>query len=168
MAEITNALIMRKRMELGLLAVGSGRQDDSGWHALPADLKAMVVARRIEDALEMAERVTKDKFFTDDGPESLRQLCAALSDLLNLKLTDKSAYDAAVQFVEPVLVKLRTFLGKVMGWEKRNPDDNVARMCMQLEKLLSSKNIPPPLSRMRARELPFADSRAFRQPRQID
>ena len=127
----------------------------NNWKGVPDDLKAMIVLSGIEDALRTAEQTFSNGFFTDDGPRALRLLCEALKTLSSLQLTDKNASQISVSWFQQVVEKLRAFLGRVRGWSRRQPDDHVALMCIELEDLLKEgiRSLPPPLDRRKDQQL---------------
>ena len=131
-----------------VLTVTAPAATGSGWKELPPEVKALIVFQRVKEALARADAMIVQRFYTQEGPSALRAFFAALTDLGNLKLTDKEAYKLAVQKFSDLVDTLRSILGKVGGWNRGNGDDHVYVMCMKLEELLQDvKAAPPPLSR---------------------
>lgn len=122
------------------------------WNALSGDVMAIIVFKRVEDALKKADVLLYLQFFNQDGPMVLRELCAALGDLMSLKLTNKMSREFATVRFQEVLSRLESLTFRINGWRRRNPDDNVARMCSDLEALLDESreaSRPPVMSRQR-------------------
>ena len=128
------------------------RQDQNhpGLSDMPDEVVAMIIMNSVNETLQAAEQSLQGQFFAEDGPAALRALCAALSDLASLKLTNKAAYEVAASLFGRVVDRLRAFLGRVTGWNKRSPNEHVALMCRDIEELLDVERVvPPPLSRVR-------------------
>ena len=125
-------------------------QDQPEWSDMPDEVVAMIVINAVNETLQAAEQLLQSQFFLEDGPAALRSLCAALSDLASLKLTNKAAYEVAASLFGHVVDRLRAFLGRVTGWNERTPNEHVALMCRDIEELLDvERAVPPPLSRVR-------------------
>ena len=123
---------------------------------LPNDVVAFLLFKNAEDALAQAQETLTNGFFTQDGPKALRLLCSALSELTNIKLTNKFTYKIATTRFDAIIKLLREFLGKVTGWQQnREKNENVAQMCTVLESLLAAAKAPA-LSRQRAERRPLA------------
>jgi hypothetical protein len=126
-------------------------QDQPGLSDLPDEVVAMIIINSVNETLQAAEQSLQSLFFAEDGPAALRALCAALFDLASLKLTNKAAYNVAASLFGRVVDRLRAFLGRVAGWNKRSPNEHVALMCRDIEELLDVERIvPPPLSLYKA------------------
>jgi len=151
--------------------LSSGKLSISSWSDVPLDAIEIIVLKAVEDAIEFANETMHRGFFGVDGPKALRDLCSALSDLKSLGLTDSETHDVVLSNrlkYREIIEILREFLGRVKGWERRNPNDQVTKMCQELENLLLNEEnepdqeqiAPPLLSRQPA-------NRGFRMPDDI-
>jgi len=140
----------------------------SKWDKVTLDALEIIVLKAVEDAIEFAKKTMRRGFFGVDGPKALRDLCSALSDLQSLELTDWETHDVVLSNrpkYREIIEILREFLGRVKGWERRSPNEDVKMMCLELENLLLNEEnepdqeqiAPPLLSRQPA-------NRGFRMP----
>ena len=124
---------------------------------LPDEIVQMILLldKNIQYSIENAERVIRQKFYTQDGKQAIELLCNSVQMLINYMQIVRPEYRGAFQakLVE-VTHQLERFVNHVEGWVKSSPEfETVIAMCANLKELFArsaAKPLPPPLSRMRA------------------
>jgi len=145
---VTDAIAARPVNHNLPTAVRSASQNPVGWNDMSDELKALIVLTSVKNALARAQQTfnRKSGFLEEDGPDVIQDMCAAVSDLFGLKLTDMKAYQLAISTFGDVVDKLRDFIDNVKVWRRRNPGDTVEIMCFQIETLIVDKSkVAPPL-----------------------
>ena len=135
----------------------SNPNDENTTPLLPYEIIAhiLLLDEKIQYSIDNAKRVIRDQFYVQDGKQAIQLLCRSLKRLVEfMQVLPPSYHEFVIKKRVEIVSKLELFVNHVEGWVKSSPEfEDVVAMCAELDELFAraaEKQLPPPLSRMRA------------------